>query len=67
MSEANYILVGSNKQSGQFIIGYADSIKTAELVINDMWLNNTYPSKYGRPETITVYPKSKVKTCLIID
>lgn len=67
MSDFNYILVGKNKQYGQFIVGYADSIATAELVINDMWLNNTYPSQYGRPETIEVYPKNKVKRCLILD
>lgn len=66
MKDMNYVLVGKNKQCGTFIVGYADTLSTAELAINEMWSNNTYPSQYGRPETITVYPKNRIKTCLIL-
>lgn len=65
--EYDWIIVGENKQSGQFILGYADTLKTAERAMESMLRNNTYPSKYGRPEKFAVYPKSKLKRVLIVD
>lgn len=66
-NESNWIIVAENKQSGQFVVGYADTLKTAELAMESMLRNNSYPSKYGRPEKFAVYPKSKLKKVLILD